>query len=229
MTKQATNMASSCIGPDSLLRGAFYAAEHAWHLLEDAVLLFQNKRYSNTLVLAEYCLEEVGRAKIYVQHRADGSAVTVNSLKSECKNHAFKLAQAEIPVAVGVPGGGLPPQPGSAEEAVLGEQLKMLRERMERKAPNRALDSRFKALYVDPHEDGVRWNRPHEVTREDADSWLGAAYVAYLFMRRRVLGAASAEELDQAFWGSERRQPKLPEPDWDIWCLDSIGEAQCHG
>ncbi|HLW81949.1 MAG TPA: AbiV family abortive infection protein [Candidatus Acidoferrales bacterium] len=228
MTKQPTNVVTCSVGSDSLLRGAFYAAENAWHFLEDAVLLFKNRRYSNALVLATYCLEDVGRTSIYLQHRKNGDAPTVKSLTEECRKHAFNLEQAKFPVSVCLSSGGEPPIPGSAEERELFERLSAKRQRLEKDAPTKAKERRFGALYVAPLEDGVRWNRPQLATREDADFWIGTAYVAYLFMRGRVLSTASAEELDQAFWGSEQRQPKLPEPDWDILSLDSIQETQCH-
>lgn len=200
---------------DSLLRGTFYAAENAWHFLQDAVLLFQSGRYSNTLVLATYCLEDVGRASLCLQHRKKGDSVTVKSLRKEFRIHAFSLAQAKIPVSVGSSSFGEPPPPGSPQEAELFERLRLKREKLENDAPHRAKTRRFGALYVTPLDDGIHWNCPSDVSRDDADHWLGAAYVAYLRVRGEALAVASEEDLDEAFWGW-RRQPKLPEPHWDI-------------
>ena len=208
------------IPSDSLLRGAFYAVEHAWKFLLDAVLLFQNQRFSNALVLATYCLEEVGRARIYLRHRVDGDAVTARSLKDECKDHAFKLTEAKIPVSVSFSGMGEPPVAGSREERELFERFRSMRDRLEKQIPDKAKSQRFAALYVGPEEDGIRWNRPSHVTRDEAEHWLSPAYVAYLLVRNEVLSAASPEELDRAFWGWPH-QPSLPEADWDIFDWDS--------
>lgn len=123
----------------SLLRGAYYAAEHAYRLLEDAVLLFRSVRYPGALVSSVFSLEEVGRSRIYLSHLSKGDHITPGDLRQECKKHSFKLAQADIPVSVCITGQGEPPTPGSCEELALAERLQALRRRLEADAPNRAI------------------------------------------------------------------------------------------
>lgn len=123
-------------------------------------------------------------------------------------------------VSAGLSAAGKPPRHGSAEEGKLARRLRALRERVEKDAPNQVKLRRFRALYVNPLEDGLRWNRPSNVGRDEAEYWLDTAYVTYLRVRAEVLAATSSEELEQAFWGWEH-QPRLPEPDWDIFDWNS--------
>ena len=88
---------------DFLLRGAFYSMEQAWHLLQDGVLLFQRGRYSSSLVLSVYCLEEMGRAEICLREREralTSAEVTVKDLRDAYTKHKLKLGQGQITVTV---------------------------------------------------------------------------------------------------------------------------------
>ena len=77
-----------------LIEGAFFAAHHSRNLLGDAVNLYKGGRYSTSLVLSTYCIEELGRAKILHKNARDafnGMVVTVESIRKKCRNHKIKL------------------------------------------------------------------------------------------------------------------------------------------
>ena len=205
------------IRADSLLRGAFYALEQAWNLLYDAVGLYQKRRYANSLVLSVFCLEEQGRAEIYLNKRKlalQSGRVNVQSLRKQCQKHEVKLNQGQIPVTAVLFGFGEPPSTGSAEEAKVAARLRKVRQVLEERAPREAHENRFRALYVDPGEDGKRWNRPSKtISEEDADKWLGAALVGYERLRGQLVESNDAELAGAVLeWKS---RPELPEPPWD--------------
>jgi putative zinc finger/helix-turn-helix YgiT family protein/AbiV family abortive infection protein len=212
---------STPLTADFLLYGAFHAAHQSWHLLEDAVVLFRNRSYPVSLALSVFSLEEIGRAKFYLEQREAvlaGQPVTTEILTGRrTRNHVWKLAQADIPVSVGVASAGSPPRPGSAEESALGERLIQLRKVMEENAPRRAHAQRLSALYVDVHPNGVNWVVPSRMIRkEESEEKLGAADLAYALFRLRL----AEPEPDSDIALAVRRLgnlPKLPEAPWDSW------------
>lgn len=213
--------ASEPLTADFLLYGAFHAAHQSWHLLEDAVLLFRNKSYPVSLALSVFCLEEIGRAKFYLEQREavlSGQTVTAEILTARrTRNHVWKLAQADIPATVGIASAGPPPRHGSPEEIALGERLVQLRKVMEENEPKRAHSQRLSALYVDAHPNGVNWLVPSRMIRkEESEEKLGAADLAYLLFRIRLEEPEPGSDIALA---ADRlgNLPKLPEPHWDNW------------
>ncbi len=206
---------------DFLLYGAFHAAHQSWHLLEDAVVLFRNKSYPVSLALSVFSLEEIGRAKFYLEQREvvlSGQPVTTDMLTSRrTRNHVWKLAQADIPVSVGLASAGPPPRHGSPEEIALGERLIQLRKVMEENEPRRAHSQRLNALYVDAHPNGVNWLVPSRMIRkEESEEKLGAADLAYALFRMRLAEPEPGSDIALA---AKRlgNLPRLPEARWDSW------------
>jgi AbiV family abortive infection protein len=214
----ATN---SVLTADFLLYGAFHAAHQAWHLLEDAVTLFRSKSYPTSLALSVFALEEIGRRKFYLEQRGlvlGGQAISLETLASRrTRNHIWKLAQAEIPVTVGIASAGPPPTPDSPEGIALGQRLIQLRKVLEENAPKRAHTQRLSALYVDLHPSGAGWLTPSRLVRkEEAEEKLGAADLAYSLFRIRLAEPKQGTELA----GAKARLSnlaKLPEASWDEW------------
>ena len=173
----ATVATSPALTADFLLYGAFHAAHQAWHLLEDAVTLFRSKSYPTYLALSVFSLEEIGRGKFYLEQRdvvLGGQLVSVKTLASRrTRDHIWKLAQAEIPVTVGIASAGPPPAPNSLEEIAVGQRLLQLRKAMEESAPKRAHSQRLSALYVDVHPSGAGWltRRKWSGGRKRMKSW----------------------------------------------------------
>jgi AbiV family abortive infection protein len=205
-------------GVDYLIQGTAYAIEQSWHLLQDAVLLIQNKRYQSSLVSATYCLEQLGRAQIYrekAKRVVAGERVTLNSMKRDLQDHIAKLYRAQIPVTAAVTSVGQGPDRGSEEGRLLGEQLAALRKMLEKQAPHKALHDRQRAIHVDPVQGWRGWNRPCQtIVEDDADYYVGAATVRYGLVRSDLKRDDS--EVGQKIWEWILRLD-LPEAPWDVW------------
>jgi AbiV family abortive infection protein len=205
-----------------LIRGAMYALEQAWFLLQDAVLLIQRKRHASSVVLATYCLEQLGRAQVYREKAKDaegGSIVTLEMMKSELREHLPKLSKAEIPVTASIFRVAEPPAPGTEAERRLGEQLVAVRKSLESTAPRRASQIRMRALHVDHIERPPDWNRPSQViTRDDSDNWVGAATLRYSTLRSDLSNSSSA--VDRRIWAGVERL-EIPEASWGIWTWEA--------
>ncbi len=217
-TKKTSAQRQIPLSADVLTKGAIYAMEEAWILLQDAVLLIQNKRYPSSLVLATFCLEQLGRAEIYrenAKHALAGKPVTLGSMGRALTDHLPKLFKAQIPVTASLAITGEPPTPGSEAAIQLAERLAAIRKINEREAPQKALDVRKRALHVDRIQTFPGWNRPSSViTRGEADSWVSAADVRYGLLRSEL--ERDNTEVGKKIWaGIEQLQ--LPESPWDIW------------
>jgi AbiV family abortive infection protein len=203
---------------DALAKGTAFAIEQAWCLLRDAVLLIQNKRYPSSLVLATFCLEQLGRAEIYrenAKHAAAGKPVTLSTIGRALTDHWPKLSKAKIPVTASTAILGEPPAPGSEAEIQLAKRLAAIREIAEKEAPRKALEVRKGALHVDNIHTFPGWNRPsHVIAKDDADSWVSAADVRYGQLRSELEKDHTA--VGKKIW-SGVEQLQLPESPWDIW------------
>ena len=216
--KKTSAQSKSPLTADVLAKGTTYAMEQAWSLLRDAVLLIQNRRYAGSVVLATFCLEQLGRAEIYrenAKHAFAGKPVTLHSMGRALTDHLPKLFKAQIPVTASIAIYGEPPASGSEAGIQLAERLAAIRKINEQEAPQKALDVRKRALHVDRIHHFPGWNRPSSViTRDDADSWVSAADVRYGLLRSEL-------EKDNSEVGNKIRagieQLQLPKSPWDLW------------
>ena len=136
--KRSSVQGKTPLNPDALAKGATYAMEQAWCLLRDAVLLIQNRRYASSLVVATFCLEQLGRAEIYRQNAKQafsGKRVTPDSMGRALTDHLPNLIKAQIPVTASIAMCGEPPTPGSEAAIQLGERLEAIRKINEPGAP----------------------------------------------------------------------------------------------
>jgi len=217
-TKKTSAQRQIPLSADVLTKGAIYAMEEAWILLQDAVLLIQNKRCTSSLVLATFCLEQLGRAEFYrenAKHASEGKTVTSRSMGKALTDHLTKLSKAQIPVTASAATWGEPPPPGSEAAIQLAGRLAAIRKIREKEAPQEALEARKRALHVDRIRDFPGWNQPSRViTRDDADYWVGAADVRYGLLRNEL--EKDNTEVGKKIWaGIEQFQ--LPESPWDVW------------
>ncbi len=203
---------------DALVTGTTYAMEQAWHLLRDAVLLIQNERYPSSLVLATFCLEQLGRAEFYrenAKHASEGKTVTSRSMGKALTDHLTKLSKAQIPVTASAATWGEPPPPGSEAAIQLAGRLAAIRKIREKEAPQEALEARKRALHVDRIHTFPGWNRPpHVITKDDADYWVGAADVRYGLLRSGF--ERDNTEIGKKIWAGIANL-QLPESPWDPW------------
>ena len=175
---------NKALSEEFLLQGAFYSMEQAGHLLQDAVLLFNRKRYASSLALASYSLEEMGRARIMMGNVFkvhEGGIVTGPALDREvkfggAKAHLRKLKRGQrsgslwqlcgLLTAQANPQGSSGPLhlrrvSSSVEHSEAVTQLKG-------QVAAEIFEMRMRALYVDRAVDGTRWYRPFEISRHEA-------------------------------------------------------------
>jgi len=168
-----------------LVQGAFYAMEQAGHLLQDAILLFNRNRYASSLALASYSREEMWRAWIMMEKAfkvQGGGTVTGRLLDEELRRggvnaHRRKLSRGarSVPVFPNKKAskraldlfGWFNPQP-NAPTRVSSEDHSKAIQQIKVNIADETFDMRKRVLYVDPLQGHTRWNRPIEVTRDEA-------------------------------------------------------------
>jgi AbiV family abortive infection protein len=81
------------MSPENLLKGAFYELEQCRLLLRDANILYPNRRYASTVILAAFAREELGRYNILLdlwRRARAGEAVPVDRIRKACDNYVTK-------------------------------------------------------------------------------------------------------------------------------------------
>lgn len=192
MVTETTKKSNTELTRGYLLRGAFLAAEQAWHLLNDAGILFDAGRHASSLVLSVYSVEETGRSRIYLEDTdlaIKGQPITLGELRKKCTAHEKKLGQGRsaVTISASIFRQGVPPMPGSPEELALVHRLEEKRKLAEKSAPSETHKKRFAALYVDPIDGFRAWNIPSETSGYEAWDMLYVAGIEYRFNRVRLI------------------------------------------
>jgi len=97
---------SSPVAPQYLLQGAVYALEQCGLLLRDANILYRSGSYANTVVLAAFAREELGRSKILFDLRKQvlgGKNFTTEDIRKRCDDHVTKQRAGMVSVVLRVP------------------------------------------------------------------------------------------------------------------------------
>src|SRR5262245_7312944 len=94
-------MAAPTKGVDSayLTKGAYLALEQGGLLLRDANCLYRSGAFASAVVLAAFAREELGRAGILLDLRANviaGEVVTPTQIKQSCEDHVTKQKWAVL-------------------------------------------------------------------------------------------------------------------------------------
>jgi AbiV family abortive infection protein len=178
-----------------ILTGAYFAAEHAGDLLNDAFVLYKSRRWASALVLAAFCLEELGKAETLFERalkaNKDGPMPKDQVLHGMNK-HPTKLKAGRGPVSVSASVafvGDIPPL-GSNEMAELGRRLDKANEIALKNAPRETHQDRMRALYVDLGN--YDWQRPADISSEDAYLLLAAAAIEYGLRREKFVNPSDS-------------------------------------
>src|SRR5262245_10102981 len=85
-----------------LLEGAVYALEQCGLLLGDAASLYEKESFANTIVLAVFAREELGRYRTLRTLRKrvleKGENFTVADIRRECRKHEDKLSEGQLSI-----------------------------------------------------------------------------------------------------------------------------------
>jgi len=157
--------------------------EQSGKLLTDAVELYALKRWSSSLVLAVFSLEELGKAEVLLNRAIDASAhgpKTAEEVMAGLDRHATKLksGRGRITVSACVGFWGDVPEPNGEEMAELLRRLEDANQRALEHAPRADHQARMRALYVDLAEYDL-WSRPVETSMNDAYLMVAAASIEY--------------------------------------------------
>lgn len=218
--------------PESyLMLGAFYAMEQAGHLLRDATLLFNRRRYASSFALASFTQEEMGKAAIIEECASkvrNGDTVTPDWLNQQLREgrnahrHKLKRGQGRVKASLGLyrraPKKSLnlfarfKPKVNEPRRVSIEELISAIDESKGGLA-NDTLDARKRSLYVDPVQGYTGWNRPVEATRDEALDLLitvGLDYRDYRACYRRL--QRSIERSNGFGYNTWPARPNLPRP-----------------
>ena len=158
-------MASYVTSSKFLLEGYVYALEQCGFLLRDANLLYRNRSYAHTVVLAAFAFEELGRSTIYLaswQQALAGANITLEETQKLCSDrHAHNRKQEMGMLSIVLTGEDDPEfgkwlrvkmeaEPRSAEWQAAETALARIQEKKKNDLPKERHQARMYALYVDP-------------------------------------------------------------------------------
>jgi AbiV family abortive infection protein len=182
---------SSPVTPQYLLEGAVYALEQCGLLLRDANILYRSGSYANTLVLAAFAREELGRYRILSDMRSEalgGKDFTIEEIRKSCDDHVTKQRAGMLSTVITAPdkesGLGkllwerMTTHPQSAEGKKADAELASISDKKRKRVPSERHDARTSALYVEPVS-GNKWNRPADTPRSSAQEFLRDAVNDY--------------------------------------------------
>jgi AbiV family abortive infection protein len=194
---------------DEILYGAYCAMEQSGRLLADSATLCRQQRWSSSLALAVFSIEELGKAKILLKKATEANQTgpkPINELMRGLVHHVTKLrvGRDALTIQAFVADWVEPCDPGSPEELEISRRLdKALAGALER-APHDAHRARMRSLFVD-FDDGM-WNRPADTELSDAYLMVSAAAIQYDVYRTEFVRP------ENAFVAETIRRPGFPVP-----------------
>jgi AbiV family abortive infection protein len=210
----------------ALIRGAWYAIEQCGLLLRDAVLLYDNGRAPTAIGLALFAREELGKSQILLElwnaGNQEGRWPTVAEVERACEDHAQKqrYAQGSITFQAGneTEIGKLMQRittSSGPEKWEASDQLKELIRKKMKGEPERRVNLRESAFYVDPNISGTDWDRPHDLREAEAYGQLLDAVNNYSG-RRDSLRPEMIRVLAEVY---EKARPDDPTPTPDLFWM----------
>jgi AbiV family abortive infection protein len=162
-----------------LALGACYALTHSVNLLEDAAVLYSQKRASSSFHLAVMAREELGRFNLLSKWYHDLSAsesIDANKLTDYLQPHKIKLLAGQSVVPVPMTPAQLAEWKAAISQnddtaiSVISQQIHA---RAKKVKPHQAAalhQQRLKAQYVDLDVQTGQWSRPSEMAMAEAST-----------------------------------------------------------
>jgi len=199
-------------GAELLFQGAFFALEQAGQLLNDAALLFENRRWASAAVLSVFSLEELGKSDILIdqtKRSLAGHSVTCSMLKNTFEKHEAKLKRGRSRDTI-ISGRAFIVDTETLEFEAHEKETATEGHRELKRAPSKMHAQRKASLYVTltPEQD---WSRPKSTQPRDAYSLISSTVVEY-GKRRGKFVRREYPALKQLFERYERWLQALPEP-----------------
>lgn len=170
---------STRVDHESLAIGACYAIAHAVNVIEDAAILYSQKRPSSSFHLAVMALEELGRFNLLVKRRHGlpaNECVYATELARQLQPHKIKLLAGQSVVHVPMTPEELRAWQTAIErndETASSAISQQIRTRAAKLKPHQATalhQHRLKAQYVDLDPQTAQWSRPSEVSMADSST-----------------------------------------------------------
>jgi AbiV family abortive infection protein len=223
---------SAPVTPQYLLEGAVYALEQCGLLLRDANILYRSGSYANTVALAAFAREELGRYKILDGLRSEvlaGKNITIEEIKDRCDDHVTKQQAGMLSTTIRVTdrdsvlgkllSDRMTAHPQSAAWKTASAALNKITKAMQKRSPTDRHKDRMVALYVEPVS-GNKWNRPTDISRSFAREFLedavndyavqyGQGYITSPEPILKDINPGLYCALEQ--WSD---RPELPPPEW---------------
>ncbi len=166
-----------------LLEGTYYALEQCGVLLRSASILYDERQLASSVVLTAFGREELGRSRILLNFLVDvlikGKTVSLDRIQNACKDHVRKQEWALVTrVTRGRKNDKITRlirtmHTAGDQEWQFNEAWKEIKQIAAQQAKRRPTDrhkKRIKALYVEPSENGLSWNRPSEQVKDDDEN-----------------------------------------------------------
>jgi AbiV family abortive infection protein len=178
-----------------LLKGAVFALEQCGQLLRDANCLYRNGSYASAVVLASFAREELGRANILFDLRdkvVAGESVDLEKVVRSCDDHLVKQEWAVVSMTYVTDKESelgklletrMRAHPQSEDWKTADKALRKLDSPRFKRAKDDRHKQRMRALYVDPDDSQLGWNRPLNVGKQTAYDflvWAGNDYSVQL-------------------------------------------------
>jgi AbiV family abortive infection protein len=219
------------VTPQFLLEGMLYALEQCGRLLREATVLYRNRDYSTSIVLATFAREELGKSRILRGMRGEvlgGASFTALDIKNQVSKgkdlHIRKQKQGQLSVVQRPQEGSELERllwarheyhPHSAEYKAADMRLAEITEEQRQNEPSERHKLRLQCLYVEADDAGTKWNRPCSQTQRTAHDFLIDAANDYRGQYDRFQNGSiewEDQELAQGVqaWAS---RPELPAPE----------------
>lgn len=216
---------------ETLLRGAWYAAEQCGHMLRNAAILHRQKAYSTAAAIALLGREELGGHNFLLDHWKKavrtGTGPDADALRDGLHDHLLKQQRSNLTITYMNSGEGgfaaisrriFAAAPGSEEYWKASDELTSVLQRKAKRAPDERHSTRMRALYVDLDASGTDWNRPAAISPSEATNCLLHAVNDYARVHdnlRHELLMHSNRDLAMAL-AAWTDKPPLPLPDFDF-------------
>lgn len=170
---------NSRIDHEGLAIGACCALTHSVSVLEDAAILYSQKRASSSFHLAVMAREELGRFNLLSRRHHElpnNEFLDATELARQLQPHKVKLQAGQSMVPVPMSPDQLAAWQAAIErndEAASSAISQQIRARAARLRPHQAAElhqHRLKAQYVDFDPQSGRWSRPSEVSKAEAST-----------------------------------------------------------
>ena len=224
-------MSSPATTPLYLLKGAVYALEQCGLLLRDANILFRGGSYANTVVLAAFAREELGRSNILLVLRKEalgGKDVTTEEIQRRCVQHVIKQQRGMLSITMRPTEKSaeaklcvrMETHPHSPEWQQADAELEKITQKLKKRTPNDRYQSRISALYVQPISD-TEWNRPTETSASFAGTFLNDAVNDYAGRYHQGYIPPTDDpilkHIDPELYGALEQWPERPELTPPVW------------